>query len=69
MERNENKIIFREIKNYEEAYYYNSNPESRSKYNNEPKNNRKNSKFKKSFLELLGFIFEGTLEIIFSILE
>ena len=69
MEKSENKIEFREIRSYEEAYYYNLHPESREKYNDEPKNNNKNSKFSKSVLEFFGVIFEGILEIIFSILE
>lgn len=68
LEKNENNIIFREVKSYEEAYYYNSNPESREIYNN-TKNNKKKSKVKKSFFEFIGIVFEGILEIVFSILE
>lgn len=69
MEKSENTIIFREVKSYEEAYYYNSNPESREIYNSYTKNNKKKSKFNKTIFEFFGVIFEGILEIIFSILE
>lgn len=69
MEKSESNIIFREVKNYEEAYYYNSNPESQEIYNSHNKNNKKKSKVNKSFFEFVGVIFEGILEIVFSILE
>ena len=69
LEKRESNIIFREVKNYEEAYYYNSNPESREIYISHTKNNKQKSKVNKSFFEFVGVIFEGILEIIFSILE
>lgn len=70
LEGNGNKIVFKEIKTYEEAYYYNSNPEKREEfYINKPEDKKRNSKLSKSFIEVLGIAFEGILEIIFSILE
>lgn len=69
MEKYENNIIFREVKSYEEAYYYNLNPESREIYNSYTKNNKKKSKFNKRIFEFVGVIFEGLFEIILSILD
>lgn len=70
MKDNENKIVFKEISTYEEAYYYNSDPISRKKYDNrEEKIVKKESKIIHGFLEFIGVIFEGALEILFSILD
>lgn len=70
MKNYENKINFKEIKSYEEAYYYNSDPSSRKKYdNNKDKRVKKKSKISNVFIEIIGSIIEGILEILFSILD
>lgn len=71
------KTLFREIKTYEEAYYYNSNMENRLKYDFKNfkakkkgmKNENKGHKVKENFLGILGEIFEFTIEILISILD
>lgn len=70
MKENENKIVFKEIRTYEEAYYYNFDPISRKNYDNsKEKIVKKESKIKYGVLEFIGFAFEGALEILFSILD
>lgn len=70
MKDNENKIVFKEIRTYEEAYYYNSDPISRKNYDNsKEKIVKKESKIKYDVLEFIGLVFEGALEILFSILD
>lgn len=70
MSSDENKIIFNEIKSYEDAYYHNSDPNDRLKYkNNEIKLEKKRSDLLGKLLGLIGEIAEGILEIIFSFLD
>ncbi len=70
MSRDENKIIFNEIKSYEEAYYYNSDPSDRIKPNKkEDKIEKKKSNISERILGGLGVILEGGLEILFSFLD
>lgn len=70
MKNSENKIIFKEIRTYEEAYYYNSDPTTRKKHDSNNENVvKKESKINNSFMEFIGVIFESALEILFSILD
>ena len=70
MNSNENKIIFNEIKTYEDAYYYNSDPDDRIKYDNKKVEvKKKKSNFSNGFKEVIGEIIEGALELIFSIID
>lgn len=70
MKDNENKIVFKEIRTYEEAYYYNSDPISRKNYDNsKEKIVKRESEIKYGVLEFICFAFEGALEILFSILD
>lgn len=70
MESEGNKILFNEIKTYEEAYYYNSDPNYRMEYKGkEHKTKKKKSKFKDIVLEGIGEIVEGAIEIVFSIFD
>jgi hypothetical protein len=67
---NENKIIYKEVRTYEEAYYYNSDPISRKNYDNsKEKIVKKEFKIRHGVLEFIGVAFEGALEILFSILD
>lgn len=70
MNSDENKIIFNEIKTYEDAYYYNSDPNDRIKLDNkEVKLKKKKNNFSNGFKEVIGEIIEGALELIFSIID
>lgn len=71
MDSEVNKIPFTEIKTYEEAYYYNSDPSSRMNYKRQEVKleNKKSFKVKKGVGELIGDIVEGVLEILFSFLD
>lgn len=70
MDGEENKIIFKEIKTYEDAYYYNSDPNYRMEYKGkEYKTEKKKSKFKDIALEGIGEIVEGAIELVFSIFD
>lgn len=69
MKNYESKITFKEIKNYEEAYYYNSDPINRKSYDNKNEKEKKKFKISNGLLELIGSIIEGILEILFSILD
>lgn len=70
MSSDENKIIFNEIKSYEEAYYYNSDPSDRAKSNKrENKIEKKKSNISKKLMEIIGVIIESGLEILFSFLD
>lgn len=70
MSSDENKIIFNEIKSYEEAYYYNSDPSDRVKSNKrENKIEKKKSNISKKLMEIIGVIIESGLEILFSFLD
>ena len=70
MSSDENKIPFIEIKTYEEAYFYNSDPSERLVSNKkEVKVIKKKSDFSGKLLGVLGEIAEGALEIIFSFLD
>ena len=65
-----NKIPFVEIKSYEEAYYYNSDPSERMVHDKKDvKVEKKKSDFSGKLLGVLGTIAEGVLEIIFSFLD
>ena len=71
MNSDENRILFKEIKSYEEAYFYNLSPEER---NNKHLNNinnvkKKDSKIKRFFESSAGDMIEGVIEILFSILD
>ena len=66
----ENKIAFVEIKTYDEAYYYNTDPSERNlNYKREVKVEKKKSNFSGKLLEVIGEIAEGLLELIFSFLD
>ena len=70
MENEENKIIFKEIKTYEDAYYYNSDPNYRIEYNNkEHKPEKKKFKFRDIALDGIGEIVGGAIELVFSLLD
>ncbi|MDV4152487.1 hypothetical protein R0131_16795 [Clostridium sp. AL.422] len=70
MNSDENRIVFNEIKTYEEAYFYNSDPIERIKYEkSEVKIEKKKSKFSEKLLEGIGEIAEGILELVFSFLD
>lgn len=70
MSSEENKIFFNEIKSYEDAYYYNSDPNDRVKYKkSEIKLEKKKFNFGKGFLEFIGEIIEVALEVLFSIID
>ena len=78
MDNDENMIVFKEIKTYEEAYYYNSDPNEREAYrpnerevynSNKIKLKKNKSKGSKFFRGLIGQIVEGVLEVLFSILD
>lgn len=71
MDSEANKIPFTEIKTYEEAYYYNSDPSSRMNYKKQEVKleNKKKFKVSKGIWELIGDIVEGILEILFSFLD
>ena len=70
MSIDENKIIFREIKSYEEAYYYNSDPRDRIEINKkESKIEKKKSNASEKVGGVIGEIVEAGLEILFSFLD
>lgn len=77
MKIDEGKILFKEIKTYEEACYYNSNLENRVKYNirdpkvkkKEMKDGNKESKVGETLLGILGDVFEFALDVVISILD
>lgn len=70
MKNDENKILFKEITSYEEAYFYNSAPEDRKIMSEKNENiKRKDSKFKKFIESAAGEVIEGAIEILFSILD
>ncbi|MCF0149163.1 MAG: hypothetical protein HUJ77_12300 [Clostridium sp.] len=70
MSSDENRIIFNEIKSYEDAYYYNSDPSNRIKSNKiEKKIEKKKSNISEKVLEVIGVILEDGLEILFSFLD
>ena len=70
MSSDENRIIFNEIKRYEDAYYYNSDPSNRIKSNKiEKKIEKKKSNISEKVLEVIGVILEDGLEILFSFLD
>ncbi|WP_291651809.1 hypothetical protein [Clostridium sp.] len=71
MKSTENKILFKEIKSYEEAYFYNSSPEDRNNksLNGADNYKKKDSKMKRFFESAAGEMFEGVIEILFSILD
>lgn len=71
MDSCENKILFKEIKFYEEAYFYNSSPEERNnKFLNITNNEKKkDSKIKRFFESGAGVVVEGAIEILFSVLD
>ena len=71
LESKANKIPFTEIKTYEEAYYYNSDPSSRMNYKKQQVKleKKKNFKVSKGGVELVGNIVECILEILFSFLD
>ncbi|MBE6053593.1 MAG: hypothetical protein E7212_06700 [Clostridium sartagoforme] len=70
MKGDKSTIDFNEIRSYEDAYYYNSDPNDRIKYNNtEEKPEKKKSKLGNFVMEVLGDILEGALEIFFSFLD
>ncbi|VYU00620.1 hypothetical protein [Clostridium tertium] len=71
MESETSKIPFIEIKTYEQAYYYNSDPSDRMNYNKYKVKPEKNKKFKmsKTLGEVIGTSVEGVLEILFSFLD
>lgn len=70
MINDENKIIFKEIKTYEDAYYYNTDPSERVVYDKkEVKVEKKKDDFIGKLLGFIGEIAEGALELIFSIID
>ncbi len=70
MKNDENKILFKEITSYEEAYLYNSAPEERKIISEKNENIKgKDSKFKKFIESAVGEVIEGAIEILFSILD
>ncbi|EOR20853.1 MULTISPECIES: hypothetical protein [Clostridium] len=70
MKNDENKILFKEITSYEEAYFYNSAPEDRKIMSEKNENiKRKDNKFKKFIESAAGEVLEGAVEILFSILD
>ena len=70
MIKEENRIIFKEIKTYEDAYYYNTDPNERMLYDKkEVKIKKKKDDFIGKLLAFIGEIAEGALELIFSIID
>ena len=70
MESENNKIIFNEIKTYEQAYYYNSDPSDRIEYSKEEnKTEKKKYKFKNSTLKGVGKALGEVIEFMFSMLD
>lgn len=67
----ENKILFKEIKSYEEAYFYNSSPEERNKatIKNSIEDKKRSSKVKRFFESPVGEIIESAIGIFFDILN
>ncbi|MDU5106280.1 hypothetical protein [Clostridium sp.] len=70
MSSDENKIIFNEIKSYEDAYYHTTDPSDRIKSNKiQNKVEKKKYKIFEKILGTIGIIIEGGLEILFSFLD
>ena len=70
MINDENRIVFKEIKTYEDAYYYNTDPNERREYDKkEVEIENKKGDFKGKLLGFIGEVAEGALELVFSSID